>query len=157
MIGLPMDFGAEIKGNAKYYQTCLAQVLRQINSATDMEDEFLASFNQSITNTTVTDQWMTSHITASSCLWDNHKEMIRRIGYDTIIDAESMQRVHGPKEFGHFQGYWDEGITVLCSWKLIFRWSGVFVELCGSYAVTDTPRAPISYLDVPSHTYMAST
>lgn len=108
MIGLPMDFGAEIRGNAKYYQTCLAQVLREINSVTDLDDEILASFNGTKGNTT-SDQWKTSHITASSCVWDNHKEMLRRIGYDTLIDAEFMKQVNSSMEFGHFQGFWDEG------------------------------------------------
>jgi hypothetical protein len=106
MIGLPMDFGAEIKDNAQYYQTCLAQVFREMSLATDLGAELLPGINETTGNST--DQWRTSHITASSCLWDDHHEMIRRMGYDTVIDAEFMQKIVGPREFDTFQGYWDE-------------------------------------------------
>ena len=129
MIGLPMDFGAEIKGSAQYYQTCLAQVFREMNLATDLGTELLPGFNETTGTRNSSDQWRTAHITSSSCLWDDHNEIIRRIGYDTVIDAEFMQQLVGPREFDTFQGYWDEctssSTALLTSDGLPFLWQYV--------------------------------
>jgi hypothetical protein len=99
LIPLPVDFGAEVKGSAKFYQTCLAGVLRHLNTS----EPWIHAAEE------YTDEWETAQISSCSLQWDNSREHLRRAGFSTILDAEYMDTIRGPRKFDHFQGYWDEG------------------------------------------------
>jgi hypothetical protein len=100
-----VDFGAEVKGSAKFYQTCLAGVLRHLNTS----DPWL----QHNATDEYTDEWETAQISSCSLQWDNSREHLHRAGFSTILDAEYMDTIRGPRKFDHFQGYWDEGAPPL--------------------------------------------
>ena len=106
-IPLPLDFGVEVEGNARFYQTCLAQTFRHFNSI-NKEPEMLSVINQTYTGET-TDQWETAHIASYTGQWDHTHEILQRVGYDTQIDAQFIDKIRGEREFDHFQRYWDEG------------------------------------------------
>ena len=68
----------------------------------------LSVINKTTTSET-TDQWETAHIASYTGLWDHTHEILQRVGYDTQIDAQFIDKIRGEREFDHFQGYWDEG------------------------------------------------
>lgn len=55
-----------------------------------------------------TDQWETAHIASYTGQWDHTHEILQRVGYDTQIDAQFIDKIRGEREYNHFQGYWDE-------------------------------------------------
>jgi hypothetical protein len=102
-----MDFGAEFREPAKNYQTCYPRVFSQLHSVTNSDNETIAMLNSSAPE--VVDIWDTAHIAAYSGTWDKTKEHLQHAGFNTIVDAQLIEKVRGEQRWPHWQGYHDEG------------------------------------------------
>lgn len=109
---LPVDFTAELSGQAKMYQTCFPEVFEHINSVTDLEDEKLALLAGN--GSEVTDQWETAHIASYTGAWDHTRELIKYAGFSSVIDAQNIVKLRGEREFDNYLGYYDEGTFPVC-------------------------------------------
>jgi Sulfatase len=107
MVPVPMDWAIEIHPPAKFYQQCLPQVLRYMNTVTNTESELMAVFNGSVPTTT--DHWDAVHIQSMTGEWDYGKEIIKATGFDSVIVAEHLAKFNGGKEFPSTFGYFDTG------------------------------------------------
>jgi hypothetical protein len=107
MVPVPMDWAVEAMPPAKFYQYCFPQVLRYMNSVTNLEKEIFDLFNS--TRPRTTDQWETVHIGSSTGEWDYGKEIIKNTGIQAVMTAEHLAEMNGDKTFDHSFGYFDEG------------------------------------------------
>lgn len=106
-----MDWTVEIEPEAKFYQHCLPQVFRNINSVTDISHEILSLLHGNRSETT--DQWETTHFQSMTGQWDGELEILKAVGFSSVFDAESMSKFNGNKEFPSSFGYFDEGKPLL--------------------------------------------
>ena len=111
MVPVPMDWAVEFMEPAKYYQHCLPQIFRYMNSVTDTHSEIMALFNGSRPRTT--DQWETVHIQSMTGEWENEAGLLRATGFNTVITAEDIAQFNGDAPHPSTFGYFDEGIVLL--------------------------------------------
>jgi hypothetical protein len=107
MLPVPLDWAVEANPPAKFYQHCLPQVFRYMNSVTDREAELMDVFRNITTRTT--DQWETVHIHSSTGEWDWARDIIKGSGFNTVILAEDLAKLNGGQEFPNTFGYFDDG------------------------------------------------
>jgi hypothetical protein len=109
MLPIPQDFGIELVAPAKFYQTCLPEAFRLINTVTDISHEIFdaASDNRSAT----TDSWETAHIQSMTTDWESELQALKRFGFSSVFDGENIAKLNPGKEFGHAFGFFDEGIA----------------------------------------------
>jgi len=112
MVSVPMDWTVEHKGSAKYYQRCLPQVFRYMNSVTSTDDEFMALFQGERPNTT--DQWETVHIQSMTGEWEDERGIIRDTGFNAVITAEQIAEFKGHQDYPTTFGWFDEGTNPFC-------------------------------------------
>lgn len=105
-LALPIDFSVEFEDPARMYQHCLPQVFRYMNSVTDTESEILALHNDSRPRTT--DMWETVHIESATGAYDHEKDILQRVGFNTVITAEELGEVGKLGDFDTPLGYYDE-------------------------------------------------
>jgi len=127
MLPVPKDWGVEPKPPATWYQQCLPEVFRHLNSVTDTNGELNAIFNN--TRPATTDQWDTTHSQAMTGEWDNEMTIFKNAGFINFINAEGIGERNGHKEFDNAFGYFDEGNDLLMI-TLISRGLGVLLEIC---------------------------
>lgn len=98
------------------YQHCLPQVFRYMNSVTDTESEILALHNG--TRPRTTDMWETVHIESATGVYDHEKDILQRVGFNTVITAEELGETANLGEFDSPMGYFDErGLELF--WKYV--------------------------------------
>jgi hypothetical protein len=109
MLPIPQDFGLELDAPAKFYQTCLPEVFRLINTVTDISQEIFdaVSDNRSAT----TDSWETAHIQSMTTDWESELQALKRFGFSSVFDGDNIAKLNPGKEFGHAFGFFDEGFT----------------------------------------------
>jgi hypothetical protein len=105
-LALPIDFSVEFEDPARMYQHCLPQVFRYMNSVTDTESEILALHNG--TRPRTTDMWETVHIESATGVYDHEKDILQRVGFNTVITAEELGEVANLGDFDTPLGYYDE-------------------------------------------------
>ena len=106
-----MDWSVEIAPPAKFYQHCLPQVFRHINSVTDISDEISSFLHGERPNTT--DQWETTHFQSMTGDWDGELEIYKAVGFSSVFDAEQISQFNGDQEHPSVFGYFDEGMLFL--------------------------------------------
>jgi len=109
IIPAPLDWTRELEPPSEPYQHCLPQVFRYLASVTNTEEELMALFrNDSRPRTT--DQWETVHIHSSTGEWDLGRDVIKSMGFNSVILAEQLAELNGYKEFPSTFGYFDDGL-----------------------------------------------
>lgn len=77
-----------------------------MNSVTNTESEILALHND--TRPRTTDMWETVHIETATGVYDHEKDILQRVGFNTVITAEEIGEVANLGEFDTPLGYFDE-------------------------------------------------
>jgi hypothetical protein len=107
MLPIPSDFFVENSQPGQFYQHCLPQVFRYLNTVSHIDDEIFAAFNGSRRQTT--DRWETIHIQSMTADFGDEKTFLRNAGFSALISAEEIAKYNGGLEFPSVFGYWDEG------------------------------------------------
>lgn len=107
---MPVDWAVENRSPAKFYQHCLPNVLRHINSVTDTSDEVSRFLHGKRVDTT--DQWETAHFQSMTGDWDHELSIWKDIGFSAVFDAEQMIPFKDDEEFPSVFGYFDEGMLL---------------------------------------------
>jgi hypothetical protein len=113
MLPIPADFSVEIEPPAKFYQHCLPQVFRHLNSVTDISEEISSFLHGKPSETT--DQWETAHFQSMSGEWEDEIGILKAVGFSSVFDAEKISQFNGGEEFPSSFGYFDEGSYFLAS------------------------------------------
>ena len=107
-----MDWAVELEAPAKFYQHCLPQTFRYINSVTDTSKEISRLLHGERPKTT--DQWDVLHFQSMTGSWDEEREIYKAAGFSSIFDAEEISEFDGytedPDDYPSTLGYWDEGM-----------------------------------------------
>src|ERR1700730_3210911 len=104
MLGVPKDWGAELRPPTKFYQRCLPEVFRYMNLVADTESEVNDFFRNNSRPTT--DQWETTHSQAMTGNWDYGHVLFTDAGFINLIRAEIMKEINGGREFDSAFGYY---------------------------------------------------
>ena len=113
MLPVPVDWSVEIEPPAKFYQHCLPQVFRHINSVTDISNETSRFLHGERLETT--DQWETAHFQSMTGEWESELELLKAVGFSSVFDAEQISQFNGGKAYPSVFGYFDEGRLFLCT------------------------------------------
>jgi hypothetical protein len=108
IIPAPLDWTVELVAPSAPYQHCLPQVFRYLSSVTNTEEELMDIFRNNSRPRT-TDQWETVHIHSSTGEWDLGRDVIKSMGFNSVILAEQLAELNGRKQFPSTFGYFDDG------------------------------------------------
>lgn len=121
-----MDWTVELDSPAKFYQHCLPEVFRHINSVTDTVSNPLPGKRPK-----TIDQWDVVHFQSMTGEWDAELDLYKSAGFSSVFDAERMFEFGGyPEEYPGVLGYFDEGRVSFYVPRLICRESQIFVGIC---------------------------
>jgi hypothetical protein len=106
-----MDWAVELEEPAKFYQHCLPQTFRHINSVTDITEELTNLLHGERLETI--DQWDVLHFQSMTGEWDEERAIYKNAGFSSIFDAERISEFDGyvedPEEYPSTLGFFDEG------------------------------------------------
>jgi len=126
MIPTPSDGTWEFGAPAQFYQRCVPEIFRLVNSVTDVSREIL-DFEYG-NRTATTDMWETAHFQSMTTDWEEELDMLKSFGFSSVFDGNCLAKFNGNKEFDHAFGYFDEG-TVLVSSYIDSRHFAVSLEV----------------------------
>lgn len=105
-VPLPIGFTVEAKAPAKFYQHCLPEVFRYLNTVTNTEEEILAIVNG--TRPRTSDHWETIHIQTAIGSYELEKKILQSVGFDAVVTGDEIASLYDLGEYDHPFGYFDE-------------------------------------------------
>jgi len=135
---LTLGFTVEAKYPAKFYQTCLPQVFRYLNTVTNNDDEIFAIVNGTLPTT---DHWETIHIQTAIGSYELEKKLLQSFGFGSVVTGDELGALYDLGDYDHPFGYFDEH-------SLKFLWEYV------DYARARVPknRLYLGWMSTTTHT-----